>query len=217
MSTEERRRRAPVDDGLWILGLVGQAGSGKSTVAGALEGDGAWVLVADQIGHEVTDGDPEVRAALAADYGAAIYGLDGRLDRRRVAERVFADPAARARLDALVQPRILAEIRRRVASRRDAGFRGAVVIDAALMLEWGLEGDCDAVIAVVARRADQIAWLQQQRGWTAEEAAARFSAQRSPERFMSAADVTLENHGTADQLAGAARAAVAALRARPQR
>src|SRR5262245_10835026 len=108
MSTERPRpRRAHAGDGLFILGLVGRAGSGKSTVARALVADGAALIDADEIGHQVTDHDPEVRGALASEYGADIYDADGRLDRRRVAARVFSDPAARARLDALVHPRIL--------------------------------------------------------------------------------------------------------------
>ena len=217
MSTEPKRRRAPAADGLQVIGLVGRAGSGKSTVARALAEDGAVVIEADAIGHEITDRDPEVRAALIAEYGPEIYLEDGALDRRRVAARVFADRDARARLDAWVHPRILARIRAELERLRALGFRGVVVIDAALMLEWGLEQDCDAVVAVTAPESAQIERLWRARGWSEADARARLAAQRSNEAFAAAADVTLANQGSAEELKRAARAAVANLEARPRK
>jgi dephospho-CoA kinase len=208
MST--RARRAPAGDGLFIVGLVGRAGSGKSAVAEALAADGATVIEADLVGHEVTDQDPEVRAALAREYGADIYRPDGRLDRERVAASVFRDPAARARLDRVVHPRLVARLEQRLAGLR---ARGVVVLDAALLLEWGLERGCDAVIAVTAPQAEQVRRLVRDRGWTEEEARGRLRAQRTDEAFRAAADVTLDNAGSIEDLARRARAAVAALRA----
>jgi len=209
----ERARRAAAGDGIFIVGLVGRAGSGKSTVARAVAAEGALVIEADRIGHEVTDRDTEVRAALEREYGRDVYQEDGTLDRARVAARVFSDPAARSRLDALVHPRILARIRSRLDRMRAAGHRGVVVIDAALMLEWGLERDCDAVLAVVADEAEQVARLMASRGWTGAEARSRLQAQRPNEWFAAAADVTIENHGDIGTLERSARDAMRALAA----
>ncbi len=203
----------PVGDGLFIVGLVGRAGSGKSAVANALAADGATVIEADLVGHEVTDQDPEVRAALAREYGDDIYRPDGRLDRERVAASVFRDPAARARLDRLVHPRLVARLEERLKELRARGARGLVVLDAALLLEWGLERGCDAVIAVTAPQAEQVRRLVRGRGWTEAEARGRLTAQRTDEAFGAAADVTLDNAGSIEDLARVARAAVAALRA----
>jgi len=214
MSTDRGARRPPAGDGLVIVGLVGRAGSGKSTVARALAADGAVVIEADRLGHEVTDRDPEVRRALAAEYGDEVYLAGGALDRGRVAARVFSDPDARARLDRLVHPRILSRIRARLEELRAARFRGVVLIDAALMLEWGLERDCDAVIAVTAPEAEQVARLMKARGWSETEVRARLAAQRGNESFAAAADVALDNRGEIEELERAARAAVATLRAR---
>jgi dephospho-CoA kinase len=211
MST--RARRAPAGDGLFIVGLVGRAGSGKSVVASTLAADGAIVIEADLVGHEVTDQDPEVRAALAREYGDDVYRPDGRLDRERVAASVFGDPAARARLDRLVHPRLVARLGERLAGLRARGTRGVVVLDAALLLEWGLERDCDTVIAVTAPQAEQVRRLVRGRGWTESEARSRLMAQRTDEAFSAAADVTLDNSGSIEELARVARAAVAALRA----
>jgi len=211
MST--RARRAAAGDGLFIVGLVGRAGSGKSAVANSLAADGAAVIEADLVGHEVTDLDPEVRAALVREYGDGIYRPDGRLDRERVAARVFQDPAARARLDQLVHPRLVARLEERLEGLRARGARGVVVLDAALLLEWGLERDCDAVIAVTAPQPEQVRRLMCSRGWTEAEARSRLLAQRPDEAFRAAADVTLDNTGSIEDLARVARAAVAALRA----
>ncbi len=204
-------RRTRVASDPWVIGIVGRAGSGKSTVAAALAADGARIIEADRIGHEVTDGDPEVRAALIAEYGPDVYRADGTLDRAQVAARVFGDPRARKRLDHLTHPRIIRIIEDRVREWAAEGFRGVVAIDAALMLEWGLERACDAVIAVTAPEDAQVARLVAGRGWSAEEARRRLAVQRPNEAFAAAADATLHNDGDTAALAIAARAAVARL------
>jgi len=214
MSTERpRSRRAHTGDGLFILGLVGRAGSGKSTVARALVADGAALIDADEIGHQVTDHDPEVRRVLAAEYGADIYGADGQLDRRRVAARVFSDPAARARLDALVHPRILERAWEAMNQLRVTGHRGVVVLDSALLLQWGMERSCDAVLAVSAPEPERIARLTRSRSWSEAEAQAVLAAQRPNEIFTEAADLTIENAGSVAELERAARAGVVRLMA----
>jgi dephospho-CoA kinase len=211
MSTSARRRAA--GDGLFIVGLIGRAGSGKTTVARALEKDGAHVIDADRVGHEVADGDPAVRAGLVAEYGPGVYRADGTLDRAQVAARVFHDADARARLDRLVHPRLVERIRAEIGGLRSEGFRGVVVVDAALLLRWGFERECDAVIAVTAPEAEQIARLERGRAWSEAEARARLEAQDTNEELSAAADVTLDNHGSAEALARAARDAVSRLRA----
>lgn len=215
MPTEARReRRAPADDGLFIVGLVGRAGSGKSTVAQTLASEGAIVIDADRIGHQVTDGDAEVRRALEREYSAEVYRPDGTLDRARVAAKVFADPQARRRLDELVHPRILEVIRERLQQLRAAGTRAVVMIDAALMLQWGLERHCDAVLAVTAPEAEQVRRLRSARGWTEAQARARLGAQWSDERYATAADEVIDNRGSIDELKDAARDALRTLQQR---
>jgi dephospho-CoA kinase len=212
MSTERPRRASAVGEPFRV-GVVGRAGSGKTTVARALASGGAEVIDADALGHQVTDEDAEVRAALSAEYGADVYGPAG-LDRARVAARVFRDADARARLNQLVHPRILERIRRRFAALERSGFRGIVVVDAALLLDWGLERELDAVIAVLAPEQVQLERLLQSRGWTADEARRRLAVQRDDMQFAAAADVVLDNQGTPDELARAALEAVTGQRQR---
>jgi dephospho-CoA kinase len=205
-------RRPPAPDGLFIVGLVGRAGSGKSTVARALAERGARLVDADRLGHEVTDSDPEVRRALLTEYGPAVFLEDGTLNRRLVATLVFSSPTALDALNRLVHPRILQRMRRRISAFAAEGFRGPVVVDAALMLDWAFERECDAVIAVTAPESAQVARLVAARGWTEDEARRRLAAQKPDAAFVAAADVVLDNSGTEEQLVAAARQALDALR-----
>jgi dephospho-CoA kinase len=86
-------------------------------------------------------------------------------------------------------------IRERLEALRAAGHRGTVVLDAALLLEWGLERWSDAVIAVTAPEALQISRLGRWRGWSEEEARRRLAVQRSDRAFADAADLTFHNDG----------------------
>jgi dephospho-CoA kinase len=208
-----RIRRAPAAGPL-VVGLVGPAGSGKSTVARALGESGARVLDADRMGHEITEGVPEVRSALAAEYGADVYRADGTLDRRRVAAKVFSDPAALTRLNLLVHPRILERLRAGIAAAAAERFPGAVVVDAALLLDWGFERECDAVIAVIAPVQLQMARLMAARGWSEAEARQRLERARSNQAFADLADEVIVNDGSEADAAAAAGEALARLFAR---
>jgi dephospho-CoA kinase len=219
MSTEvpipnRTRPRRAGSTGPLVVGLVGPAGSGKSTVAHALAAAGARVLDADRIGHDVTDHVPEVRAALAAEYGDDAYRADGTLDRRRVAARVFSDPAALGRLNQLVHPRILERLRAAITAATLDGFSGALVVDAALLLDWGFERECDAVLAVIAPVPLQIARLVAARGWSEAEARQRLESARSNPVFADLADEVIVNDGSEADAAEAARSALERLFAR---
>lgn len=205
-----KSRRAPADDGLFIVGLIGQAGSGKSTVARVFEQDGARVIDADVLGHRVVEEDAAVRAGLINEYGRDIYTPAG-LDRSRVAAVVFRDPAARERLNRLVHPRIVERIDAALESFREQGFRGVVIVDAALLLDWGFERECDAVLAITASREAQLERLQQQRDWSHADAALRLDAQRDQAMLVAAADAVIHNAGGTSELEQVARETLKAL------
>jgi len=212
-----KRRRERGDDPLWIVGLVGRAGSGKSTVARAFAERGFPVLDADRAGHEVADRDPAVRAALTSEYGPGVYREDGTLDRARVAARVFGDPEALARLNALVHPRIVERLRADLAALRERGYRGAVIVDAALMLSWGFERECDLLVAIAAPESARVERLARSRGWSEAEARARLAAQPADETLAAAADLVLQNRGSEAELVAAALGELAARMPVPER
>ena len=120
-----------------IVGLTGGIGSGKSTIAAILAELGARVIDADRIGHEVyRPGGPGFAAVVDA-FGPGVVASDGKIDRRALGAIVFADPAARGRLNAIVHPLIAAELAQRIERIRRDGFAGPIVIEAAVLLEAG--------------------------------------------------------------------------------
>src|SRR5439155_8997399 len=112
-------------------------------------------------------------------------------------------------------PRILERLRERLDAWRREGFRGVVVVDAALLLDWGFERECDVVLAVAAPADLRLERLRLQRGWSREEGERRTAAQRPAASLSEAADVTLENRGRPEELERAAREAVHRLREAP--
>jgi dephospho-CoA kinase len=120
-----------------VVGVTGSIGSGKSTVARFFGTWGGAVISGDQVGHEVVDRSRSLRARLAKTFGNDIL-VSGRVNRRLLAERAFASPAKVRVLNKLVHPQLIRELNRQVrATRKRTGVR-AVVIDAALLVEWGL-------------------------------------------------------------------------------
>ena len=141
------------------------------------------------------------------------------MDPRMNSDESFSERFIReARISArLVHPHILDRIRRRLATLETSGFRGVVVVDAALLLDWKLERELDAVIAVTSPESTRLDRLNRSRGWSADEARRRLGVQPDDARLAAAADVVLDNQGTPEALARAALEAVQDLRARTGR
>ena len=133
-----------------IVGLTGGIGSGKSTVAAILAELGARVIDADRIGHDVyRPGTPGFDRVVEA-FGRGVVAADGTIDRRALGAIVFADPAARARLNAIVHPLIAGDLAGTIARARADGFAGPIVIEAAILLEAGWRSLVDRVWVVTA-------------------------------------------------------------------
>jgi dephospho-CoA kinase len=183
-----------------ILGLLGGVASGKSLVARQLAELGAGVLDADGAGHEVLR-FPEVEANARSRWGSDIFGPDGRIDRKRLAEIVF-DPSPRGvcqrkYLECMTHPRI-AELLKKQAADMEAEGKKAAVLDAPLLLEAGWDRMCDHLIFVDVprdvRRARAI-----DRGWSEDQFDAREAAQESLDRKRQRADVIIDNSGPPQQ------------------
>jgi dephospho-CoA kinase len=141
-----------------VIGLTGPIGCGKSTVAGWLRELGARVIDADVVTREVTPaGSPELAAVVEA-FGPEVLAPDGSLDRAALGRVVFADPAALARLEAIIHPAVRPRILRRLTAARHAAAP-AVVIEAIKLVEGGLAALCDEVWLVTCDPAEQRARL----------------------------------------------------------
>lgn len=182
------------------VGLTGGIGAGKSVVASRLAGHGAVVVDADRLAREVVQpGTPGLRAVVAA-FGEQVLRRDGALDRDRLGALVFADDAARSRLNAIVHPLVgqLAATRTAVAPPN-----AVVVHDVPLLVENGLAGAYDVVVVVDAPVEVQLDRLTRDRGMTEAAARARIGAQASREQRRAAADVLIDNSGTLADLTAA--------------
>ena len=184
-------------DGPMLVGLTGGIGAGKSVVAARLAELGAVVIDSDRLAREVvapgTDGLAEVVAA----FGPQVVGPDGGLDRPALGRLVFADPAARQRLEAIVHPRV----RARAAGLVAQAPPGSVVVnDVPLLVETGIAGTFDVVVVVLASVENRIRRLVGGRGMTPSEARERIAAQATDEQRRAVADVVLDNDGTVEQL-----------------
>ena len=158
-----------------LIGLTGGIASGKSTVSRALRALGAEVLDADVLAREVVEPGTPGLAAVAARF-PGVVGADGRLDRAALGARVFADPAERAALNALLHPRIAEAFLARTAELAARGV-DTVVYDAPLLVENRLHERMDGVVLVWVPRDVQKARLMARDGLDAAAAEARLAAQ----------------------------------------
>ena len=178
-----------------IVGLTGGIGAGKSTVAAILAELGARVIDADRIGHEVYRPGSEGFRRVVEAFGTGVVGRDGAIDRRALGAIVFGDPAARARLNAIVHPLIATEIAARVAAAREDGFTGPLVIEAAVMFEAGWQELVDRVWVVSARPEHAVARVVAARGLARDEVERRLAAQMPDAERRRRADLVIENDG----------------------
>jgi dephospho-CoA kinase len=183
-----------------VIGLVGGIGSGKSVATAMLAELGAEVVNADLVGHEVYEPGKPGFDAIVAEFGAAMVGPDGRIDRKKLGPIVFADGAKLERLNAIVHPLIRAEIERRIVRARANGTVRAVVVEAAILLEAGWRSLVDQVWVISARREDVVERLAAQRGMAAAETDARMAKQMTDAERRAVADVVIENVGSLDDL-----------------
>jgi dephospho-CoA kinase len=169
-----------------VLGLTGGIGMGKSTSAPLFRERGVPVVdTADLARRVVEPGQPALAEVLAA-FGPQFAGLDGQLRRDELAHRVFADPAARQRLEEILHPRIRALWRAQVETWRADGRPLAVVV-IPLLFETKAETELDATICVACSAATQQQRLLA-RGWSTEQIQQRLQAQWPAEKKMERAD-----------------------------
>ena len=174
----------------FVVGLTGGIGSGKSTVADLFVARGARLVDTDAIAHALTAAGGEAMPALCAAFGDDIATADGALDRARMRARVFADPAERSRLEAILHPLIRAESSRQVAAS-DAPY---IVLAVPLLIESGdWSTRCDRVLVVDCPPEVQRARVMARSGLAAEEVDRIIAAQATRAQRLAAADDVIDN------------------------
>ncbi len=174
------------------IGLMGAPGSGKSMVARQLASMGCAVIDADVLAKEVLQ-EQDIREEIASWWGGIVLKPDGQIDRREVARIVFADPEKLKRLEALIHPRV--HDRREILKQQalNQPDTKAVVEDCPLLLELGIDKQCDALIFVEASFETRLARVRKTRGWGPQELTRRDKSQTPLDIKRQRADYVVSN------------------------
>jgi dephospho-CoA kinase len=175
-----------------LVGLTGGIGVGKSTVASMFAARGAAVVDADRISRRLQEPGESCYGAIVEAFGRDILDSTGRIDRRRLGEMVFANPARRRALEAIMHPAIWAACEAEIRAAAAAG-RAVCVVEAALILEMGQRSQ--RMVVVTAPTDVQVERLAQARGLTEVEARQRLAAQWPNADKARQADHVIDNGG----------------------
>ena len=181
-----------------VIGVTGGLGTGKSTVARMFQRLGAAVLDADAIAHEAMAPRRLAWRQVVRAFGAAVLNPDQTVNRARLAQRVFRDEQARRRLERIIHPQVLRELRQRMGRLRRARRVRAVVLDVPLLIEAGGAGVVDALVVVTAPPEVQRRRLARRHGWSAEETNRRIRAQWDLAAKAALADDVVDNSDGVD-------------------
>ncbi len=179
---------------MFVIGLTGGIGAGKSEVSRILAELGAVVIDADQVGHEAYTPHSETWQAVVAAFGTDILQENGEIDRRKLGGIVFADNRELARLNAIMHPRMATLVSARLHTLRARGVPVAVV-EAAVLLEAGWEFLVDEVWSTEAPVETVVTRLQARNGLDPAETRKRIASQLSPEERAARSAAVIANTG----------------------
>ena len=185
-----------------VIGITGNIGCGKSTVAGMLRALGVVTIDADDVSREVRETDPRVRASILERFGT--------LDSAALAARVFADADERTALEAIVHPAVRRAVDARLAELAAAGTEVAAV-EAIKLLESPVRDRCDAIWTVICDETDAVERVARNRGLTEADVRARLSNQTPQTGKAAASDTVINGSATLDETEREVRAAFARL------
>jgi dephospho-CoA kinase len=188
-----------------VIGLTGNLGCGKSTVAAMLRELGVATIDADRLTREIRQNDSDARAAIQQRFGS--------YEAPRLAEIVFRDPAALHDLEAILHPLVRGAVRARLAELEEGGLEAAVV-EVIKLLESPLADGCDQIWVVRCDEDDALARVAASRGMSADEARRRIASQSSQAEKLAAADVVVDGSAPLEETRRQVEAAYQALMGR---
>ncbi len=197
---------------MFKLGLTGGIASGKSTVAAMFADLGAHLVDTDAIARQVVAPGGPVLARIVEAFGPQVLGPDGGLDRPRLRERIFSDPVARERLNAIVHPAVGAAVEDALARIARQDPRGVALVDVPLLYETNTQGRYDAVVVVFVPPELQVQRLMARDKVSREAAEQSLGAQMPLEQKRRLAQFVVDNSGTLQETREQVRAVWNALR-----
>jgi dephospho-CoA kinase len=183
-----------------IVGLTGGVASGKTAISQVLKEEGAYIIDADQIARELVQPHKPAWNELIRAFGKEILQEDGSIHRKKLADKVFADPKKRKLLNQILHPRIKEEMGRRTKEIGQKDPEAIVVIDAPLIVELGDHREMDKLIVVASTQTQQIERLKERDGIGPEEALRILSSQMPVEEKVNLADFVIRNEGSLEKM-----------------
>jgi len=180
----------------YVVGLTGGIGSGKNAVARLFAERGVAVIDTDAIAHALTAAHGAAMPDIRAEFGAGIASAEGALDRATMRAKVFADPSARKRLEALLHPMIRSESERQLlAARTHPGFSYAILMVPLLIESGDYRRRVDRIAVVDCAEATQIARVVSRNGLAIDQIDGILAAQATRAERLAAADDVIDNDG----------------------
>ena len=178
-----------------IIGITGGVGAGKSTVLDYLrEQFQAYVIQADQVGHQVMEPGEICYSQVIALFGEHILKKDKTIDRKAVSDVVFGNEEKLKKLNEIIHPAVRQSVLEEIQLQKEKKT-AIVVVEAALLLEEHYEKFCDKVWYVHTDREIRISRLMKNRGYSREKSESIISSQAPDEYFAKHADYIIRNNG----------------------
>jgi dephospho-CoA kinase len=175
---------------MYIIGITGGTGAGKTSAVAALQALGAMVLDCDELYHELLISNTEMIKEIEASF-TDVTG-DGKIDRQKLGEIVWSDPEKLQKLNTITHKYVSAEIDRRINAFREQGA-SVVAIDAIALIESGQGKRCDVIVGVTAPQESRILRIMKRDNISREVAQARINAQQHESFYKENCDYILEN------------------------
>lgn len=195
------------------MGLTGGIASGKSVVAAMLREMGFPVLEADVVAHLLIEPGQPAHDEVLREFGNGLVGADGRIERGKLAEIVFADPTKLVRLNKIIHPRVEEAVFRQFEDWKQQGVRDAGFVVAALLVEAGYGKNLDGMVMVFCRPEQQLERLRA-RGMSEADAKRRIAAQMPIEEKLRQATEKIDCSGTMEETREQVRVLAVKLRGR---
>lgn len=189
---------------MFVLGLTGGIGTGKSQVGEILAGLGASLINADTLGHKVYEPDTAGWAEVVSAFGKDVLSPNREVDRKKLGSVVFSDPRALERLNAIMHPRIYRLIEDEIQGLKKAG-REEVVVEAALLIEAGWAPLVEEIWVTTSPEELVVERLQKRNRLSEEAIRARIASQMSQEERVKHAAEVIDNSSSLSELSSRVR------------